>query len=161
MGTIACAEAHAWCLRSRRPQAPAGSQGPRRSKNRQHTSPDRLRRGSTPPDFDAMAAMDLRPQLRWSSEAILPKSSARITKLAITSFADLRNSYLMCGGVRGAADKLDPGASPARCVAFLEAEAATPREVSVFLLYKELMPLGPRVNRQKPLLAKCFAHMAR
>jgi magnesium-protoporphyrin IX monomethyl ester (oxidative) cyclase len=95
-------------------------------------------------DFDAMAAMDLRP-----NEAELQAICEEFRK-------DYnRHHFVRNEEFEGAADKLDPETRRV-FVEFLEQSCTS--EFSGFLLYKEL---SRRIKERNPLLAECFAHMAR
>jgi magnesium-protoporphyrin IX monomethyl ester (oxidative) cyclase len=95
-------------------------------------------------DFDAMAAMDLRP-----NEAELEAICEEFRK-DYNRHHFVRNDEFI-----GAADKLDPETRRV-FVEFLEQSCTS--EFSGFLLYKEL---SRRIKEKNPLLAECFAHMAR
>jgi magnesium-protoporphyrin IX monomethyl ester (oxidative) cyclase len=95
-------------------------------------------------DFDAMAAMDLRP-----NEAELEAICEEFRK-DYNRHHFVRNEEFI-----GAADKLDPDTRRV-FVEFLEQSCTS--EFSGFLLYKEL---SRRIKQKNPLLAECFAHMAR
>jgi len=95
-------------------------------------------------DFDAMAAMDLRP-----NEAELEAICEEFRK-DYNRHHFVRNEEFV-----GAADKLDPETRKV-FVEFLEQSCTS--EFSGFLLYKEL---SRRIKEKNPLLAECFAHMAR
>jgi magnesium-protoporphyrin IX monomethyl ester (oxidative) cyclase len=95
-------------------------------------------------DFDAMAAMDLRP-----NEAELEAICEEFRK-DYNRHHFVRNEEFI-----GAADKLDPDTRRV-FVEFLEQSCTS--EFSGFLLYKEL---SRRIKEKNPLLAECFAHMAR
>jgi magnesium-protoporphyrin IX monomethyl ester (oxidative) cyclase len=95
-------------------------------------------------DFDAMAAMDLRP-----NEAELEAICEEFRK-DYNRHHFVRNEEFV-----GAADKLDPDTRRV-FVEFLEQSCTS--EFSGFLLYKEL---SRRIKEKNPLLAECFAHMAR
>lgn len=95
-------------------------------------------------DFDAMAAMDLK-----LNEAELEAICEEFRK-------DYnRHHFVRQGEFEGAADKLDPETRKV-FVEFLEQSCTS--EFSGFLLYKEL---SRRIKHKNPLLAECFAHMAR
>jgi len=95
-------------------------------------------------DFEAMAAMDLRP-----NEAELQAICEEFRK-------DYnRHHFVRNEEFEGAADKLDPETRKV-FVEFLEQSCTS--EFSGFLLYKEL---SRRIKAKNPLLAECFAHMAR
>ncbi|MEB3271017.1 MAG: magnesium-protoporphyrin IX monomethyl ester (oxidative) cyclase [Synechococcus sp.] len=95
-------------------------------------------------DFEAMAAMDLRP-----NEAELQAICEEFRK-------DYnRHHFVRNEEFEGAADKLDPETRKV-FVEFLEQSCTS--EFSGFLLYKEL---SRRIKEKNPLLAECFAHMAR
>ena len=95
-------------------------------------------------DFDAMAAMDLRPN-QEELEAICEEFRKDYN----------RHHFVRNGEFEGAADKLDPETRKV-FVEFLEQSCTS--EFSGFLLYKEL---SRRIKEKNPLLAECFAHMAR
>jgi magnesium-protoporphyrin IX monomethyl ester (oxidative) cyclase len=95
-------------------------------------------------DFDAMAAMDLRPN-EAELEAICEEFRKDYN----------RHHFVRDGQFEGAADKLDPETRRV-FVEFLEQSCTS--EFSGFLLYKEL---SRRIKERNPLLAECFAHMAR
>jgi magnesium-protoporphyrin IX monomethyl ester (oxidative) cyclase len=95
-------------------------------------------------DFDAMAAMDLRPN-EAELEAICEEFRKDYN----------RHHFVRDGEFEGAADKLDPETRKV-FVEFLEQSCTS--EFSGFLLYKEL---SRRIKQKNPLLAECFAHMAR
>ena len=95
-------------------------------------------------DFDAMAAMDLRPN-EVELEAICEEFRKDYN----------RHHFVRNGEFDGAADKLDPDTRRV-FVEFLEQSCTS--EFSGFLLYKEL---SRRIKTKNPLLAECFAHMAR
>ncbi|APD47283.1 magnesium-protoporphyrin IX monomethyl ester (oxidative) cyclase [Synechococcus sp. CS-602] len=95
-------------------------------------------------DFDAMAAMDLRPN-EVELEAICEEFRKDYN----------RHHFVRNAEFDGAADKLDP-ATRKVFVEFLEQSCTS--EFSGFLLYKEL---SRRIKEKNPLLAECFAHMAR
>ncbi|MCT0199691.1 magnesium-protoporphyrin IX monomethyl ester (oxidative) cyclase [Synechococcus sp. CS-1325] len=95
-------------------------------------------------DFDAMAAMDLRPN-EVELEAICEEFRKDYNRHHF-----VRNEEFV-----GAADKLDPDTRKV-FVEFLEQSCTS--EFSGFLLYKEL---SRRIKTKNPLLAECFAHMAR
>jgi magnesium-protoporphyrin IX monomethyl ester (oxidative) cyclase len=95
-------------------------------------------------DFDAMAAMDLRPN-EVELEAICEEFRKDYN----------RHHFVRDGEFEGAADKLDPETRRV-FVEFLEQSCTS--EFSGFLLYKEL---SRRIKEKNPLLAECFAHMAR
>ncbi len=95
-------------------------------------------------DFDAMAAMDLRPN-EVELEAICEEFRKDYN----------RHHFVRDGQFEGAADKLDPETRRV-FVEFLEQSCTS--EFSGFLLYKEL---SRRIKERNPLLAECFAHMAR
>ncbi|NQV10251.1 MAG: magnesium-protoporphyrin IX monomethyl ester (oxidative) cyclase [Cyanobacteria bacterium] len=95
-------------------------------------------------DFDAMAAMDLRPN-EVELEAICEEFRKDYN----------RHHFVRNGEFDGAADKLDPETRKV-FVEFLEQSCTS--EFSGFLLYKEL---SRRIKDKNPLLAECFAHMAR
>ena len=95
-------------------------------------------------DFDAMAAMDLRPN-EAELEAICEEFRKDYN----------RHHFVRNGEFEGAAEKLDPETRRV-FVEFLEQSCTS--EFSGFLLYKEL---SRRIKDKNPLLAECFAHMAR
>jgi len=95
-------------------------------------------------DFDAMAAMDLRPN-EQELEAICEEFRKDYN----------RHHFVRNAEFDGAAEKLDPDTRRV-FVEFLEQSCTS--EFSGFLLYKEL---SRRIKQQNPLLAECFAHMAR
>jgi magnesium-protoporphyrin IX monomethyl ester (oxidative) cyclase len=95
-------------------------------------------------DFDAMAAMDLRPN-EVELEAICEEFRKDYN----------RHHFVRNGEFEGAAEKLDPDTRKV-FVEFLEQSCTS--EFSGFLLYKEL---SRRIKTKNPLLAECFAHMAR
>jgi magnesium-protoporphyrin IX monomethyl ester (oxidative) cyclase len=95
-------------------------------------------------DFDAMAAMDLRPN-EAELEAICEEFRKDYN----------RHHFVRNEEFEGAADKLDPETRKV-FVEFLEQSCTS--EFSGFLLYKEL---SRRIKERNPLLAECFAHMAR
>ena len=95
-------------------------------------------------DFDAMAAMDLRPN-EAELEAICEEFRKDYN----------RHHFVRNDDFDGAADKLDPETRRV-FVEFLEQSCTS--EFSGFLLYKEL---SRRIKQKTPLLAECFAHMAR
>jgi len=95
-------------------------------------------------DFDAMAAMDLRPN-QAELEAICEEFRKDYN----------RHHFVRNAEFDGAADKLDPETRKV-FVEFLEQSCTS--EFSGFLLYKEL---SRRIKEKNPLLAECFAHMAR
>ena len=95
-------------------------------------------------DFDAMAAMDLQPNVA-ELEAICEEFRKDYN----------RHHFVRNDEFEGAADKLDP-ATREVFVEFLEQSCTS--EFSGFLLYKEL---SRRIKNKNPLLAECFAHMAR
>jgi magnesium-protoporphyrin IX monomethyl ester (oxidative) cyclase len=95
-------------------------------------------------DFDAMAAMDLRPN-QAELEAICEEFRKDYN----------RHHFVRNDEFIGAADKLDPETRKV-FVEFLEQSCTS--EFSGFLLYKEL---SRRIKEKNPLLAECFAHMAR
>ena len=95
-------------------------------------------------DFDAMAAMDLRPN-EVELEAICEEFRKDYN----------RHHFVRNGEFEGAAEKLDPDTRRV-FVEFLEQSCTS--EFSGFLLYKEL---SRRIKTKNPLLAECFAHMAR
>ena len=95
-------------------------------------------------DFEAMAAMDLRPN-EAELEAICEEFRKDYN----------RHHFVRNDEFEGAADKLDPETRRV-FVEFLEQSCTS--EFSGFLLYKEL---SRRIKNSNPLLAECFAHMAR
>jgi magnesium-protoporphyrin IX monomethyl ester (oxidative) cyclase len=95
-------------------------------------------------DFEAMAAMDLRPN-EAELEAICEEFRKDYN----------RHHFVRNEEFEGAADKLDPETRKV-FVEFLEQSCTS--EFSGFLLYKEL---SRRIKEKNPLLAECFAHMAR
>ena len=95
-------------------------------------------------DFEAMAAMDLRPNVA-ELEAICEEFRKDYN----------RHHFVRNEEFDGAADKLDPDTRRV-FVEFLEQSCTS--EFSGFLLYKEL---SRRIKERNPLLAECFAHMAR
>jgi magnesium-protoporphyrin IX monomethyl ester (oxidative) cyclase len=95
-------------------------------------------------DFEAMAAMDLRPN-EEELEAICEEFRKDYN----------RHHFVRDEAFEGAADKLDPETRRV-FVEFLEQSCTS--EFSGFLLYKEL---SRRIKQKNPLLAECFAHMAR
>ena len=95
-------------------------------------------------DFDAMAAMDLRPN-EAELEAICEEFRKDYN----------RHHFVRNAEFEGAADKLDPQTRRV-FIEFLEQSCTS--EFSGFLLYKEL---SRRIKQKNPLLAECFAHMAR
>ena len=95
-------------------------------------------------DFDAMAAMDLQPN-EAELEAICEEFRKDYN----------RHHFVRNDEFDGAADKLDPETRKV-FVEFLEQSCTS--EFSGFLLYKEL---SRRIKQKNPLLAECFAHMAR
>ena len=95
-------------------------------------------------DFEAMAAMDLRPN-QDELEAICEEFRKDYN----------RHHFVRNEAFDGAADKLDPETRRV-FVEFLEQSCTS--EFSGFLLYKEL---SRRIKQKNPLLAECFAHMAR
>jgi len=95
-------------------------------------------------DFDAMAAMDLRPN-EVELEAICEEFRKDYN----------RHHFVRNEDFDGAADQLDPKTRQV-FVEFLEQSCTS--EFSGFLLYKEL---SRRIKEKNPLLAECFAHMAR
>jgi len=95
-------------------------------------------------DFEAIAAMDLRPN-EVELEAICEEFRKDYN----------RHHFVRNGAFEGAADKLDPDTRRV-FVEFLEQSCTS--EFSGFLLYKEL---SRRIKNRNPLLAECFAHMAR
>ncbi|GCE65488.1 magnesium-protoporphyrin IX monomethyl ester (oxidative) cyclase [cyanobiont of Ornithocercus magnificus] len=95
-------------------------------------------------DFDAMAAMDLSPN-REELNAICEEFRKDYN----------RHHFVRNQEFEGAADKLDPQTRKV-FIEFLEQSCTS--EFSGFLLYKEL---SRRIKQKNPLLAECFAHMAR
>jgi magnesium-protoporphyrin IX monomethyl ester (oxidative) cyclase len=95
-------------------------------------------------DFEAMAAMDLRPN-EAELEAICEEFRKDYN----------RHHFVRNEEFDGAADKLDPETRRV-FIEFLEQSCTS--EFSGFLLYKEL---SRRIKQKNPLLAECFAHMAR
>ena len=95
-------------------------------------------------DFDAMAAMDLQPNV-LELEAICEEFRKDYN----------RHHFVRNDEFDGAAAKLDPKTRQV-FVEFLEQSCTS--EFSGFLLYKEL---SRRIKSKIPLLAECFAHMAR
>ena len=95
-------------------------------------------------DFDSMAAMDLRPN-EVELEAICEEFRKDYN----------RHHFVRNEEFDGAADQLDPKTRQV-FVEFLEQSCTS--EFSGFLLYKEL---SRRIKDKNPLLAECFAHMAR
>jgi magnesium-protoporphyrin IX monomethyl ester (oxidative) cyclase len=95
-------------------------------------------------DFEAMAAMDLRPN-QAELEAICEEFRKDYN----------RHHFVRNDEFNGAAEKLDPETRKV-FVEFLEQSCTS--EFSGFLLYKEL---SRRIKQKNPLLAECFAHMAR
>jgi len=95
-------------------------------------------------DFEAMAAMDLRPN-EAELEAICEEFRKDYN----------RHHFVRNGEFDGAAEKLDPQTRRV-FIEFLEQSCTS--EFSGFLLYKEL---SRRIKAKNPLLAECFAHMAR
>ncbi|QEY31770.1 magnesium-protoporphyrin IX monomethyl ester (oxidative) cyclase [Synechococcus sp. RSCCF101] len=95
-------------------------------------------------DFDAMAAMDLRPN-EVELEAICEEFRKDYN----------RHHFVRDSSFDGAADTMDPETRRV-FVEFLEQSCTS--EFSGFLLYKEL---SRRIKTKNPLLAECFAHMAR
>ena len=95
-------------------------------------------------DFEAMAAMDLRPN-EVELEAICEEFRKDYN----------RHHFVRNEEFEGAADKLDPETRQV-FIEFLEQSCTS--EFSGFLLYKEL---SRRIKEKNPLLAECFAHMAR
>jgi magnesium-protoporphyrin IX monomethyl ester (oxidative) cyclase len=95
-------------------------------------------------DFDAMAAMDLQP------------NGAELEAICEEFRKDYnRHHFVRDQSFDGAADRLDPDTRKV-FVEFLEQSCTS--EFSGFLLYKEL---SRRIKNRNPLLAECFAHMAR
>ncbi len=95
-------------------------------------------------DFDAMAKMDLSIN-EEELEAICEEFRKDYN----------RHHFVRNEEFEGAADKLDPETRKV-FVEFLEQSCTS--EFSGFLLYKEL---SRRIKDKNPLLAECFAHMAR
>lgn len=95
-------------------------------------------------DFEAMAAMDLRPN-EEELKAICEEFRKDYN----------RHHFVRDDAFEGAADKLD---SQTRKVFVEFLEQSCTSEFSGFLLYKEL---SRRIKAKNPLLAECFAHMAR
>ena len=95
-------------------------------------------------DFEAMAAMDLRPN-EAELEAICEEFRKDYN----------RHHFVRNADFDGAADKLDPETRKV-FIEFLEQSCTS--EFSGFLLYKEL---SRRIKKTNPLLAECFGHMAR
>jgi magnesium-protoporphyrin IX monomethyl ester (oxidative) cyclase len=95
-------------------------------------------------DFEAMAAMDLSPN-EQELEAICEEFRKDYN----------RHHFVRNEEFEGAADKLDPQTRQV-FIEFLEQSCTS--EFSGFLLYKEL---SRRIKTKNPLLAECFAHMAR
>ena len=95
-------------------------------------------------DFEAMAAMDLSPN-EAELEAICEEFRKDYN----------RHHFVRNEEFEGAANKLDPDTRRV-FVEFLEQSCTS--EFSGFLLYKEL---SRRIKQKNPLLAECFAHMAR
>ncbi len=95
-------------------------------------------------DFEAMAAMDLRPN-EAELEAICNEFRKDYN----------RHHFVRNGEFEGAAEKLDPETRKV-FIEFLEQSCTS--EFSGFLLYKEL---SRRIKTKNPLLAECFSHMAR
>lgn len=95
-------------------------------------------------DFEAMAAMDLRPN-EAELEAICEEFRKDYN----------RHHFVRNADFDGAADKLDPVTRKV-FIEFLEQSCTS--EFSGFLLYKEL---SRRIKKTNPLLAECFGHMAR
>ncbi|NDG01477.1 MAG: magnesium-protoporphyrin IX monomethyl ester (oxidative) cyclase, partial [Synechococcaceae bacterium WBB_32_011] len=95
-------------------------------------------------DFEAMAAMDLQP------------NGAELEAICEEFRKDYnRHHFVRDQSFEGAAEKLDPNTRKV-FVEFLEQSCTS--EFSGFLLYKEL---SRRIKDRNPLLAECFAHMAR
>ena len=95
-------------------------------------------------DFEAMAAMDLQP------------NGAELEAICEEFRKDYnRHHFVRDQSFEGAAEKLDPNTRKV-FVEFLEQSCTS--EFSGFLLYKEL---SRRIKNRNPLLAECFAHMAR
>jgi magnesium-protoporphyrin IX monomethyl ester (oxidative) cyclase len=95
-------------------------------------------------DFDAMAAMDLRPN-EVELEAICEEFRKDYN----------RHHFVRDASFDGAAESMDPETRKV-FIEFLEQSCTS--EFSGFLLYKEL---SRRIKDRNPLLAECFAHMAR
>jgi magnesium-protoporphyrin IX monomethyl ester (oxidative) cyclase len=95
-------------------------------------------------DFDAMAAMDLQPNA-VELEAICEEFRKDYN----------RHHFVRNEAFEGGADQLDPQTRQV-FIEFLEQSCTS--EFSGFLLYKEL---SRRIKDKNPLLAECFAHMAR
>ena len=95
-------------------------------------------------DFDAMAKMDLSIN-EEELEAICEEFRKDYN----------RHHFVRNSEFEGAADKLDPETRKV-FIEFLEQSCTS--EFSGFLLYKEL---SRRIKDKNPLLAECFAHMAR
>ena len=95
-------------------------------------------------DFDAMAKMDLSIN-EDELEAICEEFRKDYN----------RHHFVRNDEFEGAADKLDPETRKV-FIEFLEQSCTS--EFSGFLLYKEL---SRRIKDKNPLLAECFAHMAR
>ena len=95
-------------------------------------------------DFDAMAKMDLSIN-EDELEAICEEFRKDYN----------RHHFVRNSEFEGAADKLDPETRKV-FIEFLEQSCTS--EFSGFLLYKEL---SRRIKEKNPLLAECFAHMAR
>ena len=95
-------------------------------------------------DFDAMAKMDLSIN-EDELEAICEEFRKDYN----------RHHFVRNDQFEGAADKLDPETRKV-FIEFLEQSCTS--EFSGFLLYKEL---SRRIKDKNPLLAECFAHMAR
>ena len=95
-------------------------------------------------DFDAMAKMDLSIN-EDELEAICEEFRKDYN----------RHHFVRNSEFEGAADKLDPETRKV-FIEFLEQSCTS--EFSGFLLYKEL---SRRIKDKNPLLAECFAHMAR
>ena len=95
-------------------------------------------------DFEAMAAMDLRPN-EAELEAICEEFRKDYN----------RHHFVRDQAFEGAAEQLDPQTRQV-FIEFLEQSCTS--EFSGFLLYKEL---SRRIKAKNPLLAECFAHMAR
>ena len=95
-------------------------------------------------DFEAMAVMDLQPN-EAELEAICEEFRKDYN----------RHHFVRNEEFEGASDKLDPETRKV-FIEFLEQGCTS--EFSGFLLYKEL---SRRIKAKNPLLAECFAHMAR
>jgi len=93
-------------------------------------------------DFDAMAAMDLRPN-EVELEAICEEFRKDYN----------RHHFVRDASFDGAAESMDPETRKV-FIEFLEQSCTS--EFSGFLLYKEL---SRRIKDRNPLLAECFAHI--